>query len=410
MIKWLRNSLIVVVILLVIVPINVHAEEKTLGDLRKAYEALVAKKAENDRKTANAQAEIARKKAAIVKAQNDISIAEGEIEDAELAIIESNENIESLKLESEKVLLYMQQMQSQNAYVEYVSGASSMTELIMRIEAVKQVTGYIQDTITNLEIEIKRNEELKISLEEKKQNLVKQIATYEDVIAQQYENLEEYDQYANSIEEQIANAKERYENMKTTCKNTIGKTDDSVVFATCYLVNGNGMWLKPTIKGVITSPMGYRIHPVTHKPYTFHNAIDIGGNSEGTKVYAAAAGEVVGVVNRSSCGGNKVYVNVIVNGKQYTTYYYHLLQINVKAGQVVDQNTVIGTVGGYTTSTAHGGYDSCTTGAHLHYGVANGWITSSNLNVSNSKVITPPGFPNLTGYRFSSRYDYYGTR
>lgn len=406
----LYRYLVVVLVLLLLVPINVQAEEKTLGDLRRAYEDLVQKQKENQNKTDQAEAEIKRKKEAIVKAQNDISIAEGEIEDAELAIVESNEHIESLKLESEKVLLYMQQMQGQNAYVEYVSGASSMTELIMRIEAVKQVTGYIQDTITNLEIEIKRNEELKKELEEKQQKLVQQIANYETVIAQQYEKLEEYDQYANSIDEQVLTAKERYETNKKTCKDNLGKTDDSVLLSDCSKVPVNGSWMKPLTKGVITSPMGYRVHPVTHKPYSFHNALDIGGNSEGTKVFAAAAGEVVGVVKRSSCGGNKVYINVVVNGKQYTTYYYHLLQINVKAGDIVDQNTVIGTVGGYTTSTAHGGYDSCTTGAHLHYGVANGWISSRNLNVANANVIVPPGYPNSTGYRFSSRLDYYGSR
>lgn len=410
MMKVKKYLLMIFIGVILLMPINAQAEEKTLGDLRKAYESLVAQQRANEAKSDAAKAEIARKKEAINKAQNDLTVAEHDMEEAELAILESNQNIESLKLEAEKVLLYMQQMEGQNAYVEYVSGASSMTELIMRIEAVKQVTGYIQDTINNLETEIKRNEELKIELENKKKKLNENIVAYEAVIQKQYDNLEEYDQYANSIEEQVASAKLRYENNKKTCKENIGKTDDSVLLADCSKVPVNGTWMKPLTKGVITSPWGYRTHPVTGKTYSFHGALDIGGNSEGTKVYAAAAGEVVGIVERSSCGGNKVYVNVNVKGKQYVTYYYHLLKINVKPGDIVDQNTVLGTVGGYTTSTSHGGYDGCTTGAHLHFGVANGWLSSKNLNVANSKVITPPGFPNTVGYRFSSRLDYYGNR
>ena len=83
-----------------------------------------------------------------------------------------------------------------------------------------------------------------------------------------------------------------------------------------------------------------------------------------------------------------------------------MLAINVKVGDIVNQNTVIGTVGGYSTSTSHGGYDACTTGAHLHYGVATGWF--NGRNIPTSTVITPPGFNNSVGYRFYSRTDYYG--
>ena len=135
------------------------AVAETLGDLRREYESLLSEKNSYDQKTEEAKAEIARKQAAIKEAEEEITIAEDEYDAAELAIIESNEKIASLEEETKKVLLYMQQMQGQNAYVEYVSGASSMTELIMRVEAVNQVTAYIQDTTKNLEEEIKKNEE-----------------------------------------------------------------------------------------------------------------------------------------------------------------------------------------------------------------------------------------------------------
>ena len=38
----------------------------------------------------------------------------------------------------------------------------------------------------------------------------------------------------------------------------------------------------------------------------------------------------------------------------------------------VTTNTVIGYLGGGSTSTKYGGYDRCTSGTHLHFGTADG--------------------------------------
>ncbi|MCM1053371.1 MAG: peptidoglycan DD-metalloendopeptidase family protein [Ruminococcus sp.] len=396
MMKKIFKGLFVVLICIVFIP-NVMAKEETLGDLRKTYNDLLAEKRANDNKTAAAKAEIAKKEEETKQAEKDISNAENEQQEAEQAIEESNENIENLKLESEKVLLYMQQMQSKNVYVEYVTGASTMTEMIMRMEAVNQVTAYIQTTTKNLEEEIARNEKLRLELIEKQENLKKQIAIYQERIKNLYTNIDEYDKFALSIDDKVKMAKENLDANVKICKENLGKTDDNVKISDCSKVPVNGGWLKPLTSGVITSTIGTRWG-------SYHNALDIGGNAEGTKIFAAAAGRVAGIAERTSCGGNRVYIYVNVNGHQYTTFYYHLLKINVKVGDIVDQNTVIGTVGGgRSTSAAYGGYDTCTTGAHLHYGVADGWYA---YHVTKN-IITPPGFPNREGYRFSSRFDFY---
>lgn len=385
---------------ILLLPINAYAAAETLGDLRKDYESLLAEKRAAERKSDAAKAEIAQKEAAIKKAENDLNEAEIEQKEAEEKIEESNKNIESLKLESEKVLLYMQQMQSENAYVEYVTGSSSMTELITRIEAVKQITAYIQDTVNNLKNEIKANEDLKKELEIKQKELEEQIVKYENTIAKLHNDAASYDKFALGLDERIQIAKDAYETNKKICLNNIGKTDDSVKLSSCTKMPANGQWLKPLNSGVTTSTVGSRWG-------SYHNALDIGGNKEGTPVYAAAAGQVAGKINRYWCGGNMLYINVNVGGQQYTTYYYHLLRFNVDVGDVVTQGTIIGYVGGgASTSKKYGGYDSCTTGAHLHYGVQKGFY-NSRTGIVRSNVITPPGFPNRTGYRFTSRYDYY---
>lgn len=389
---------------------------KTLGDLRKIYNDLLEEKKKNEALSKEAKAEIARKEAAVKKAESDIHAAEEEmevatekIEESNKKIEESNKKIEKLTKEVEKVLLYLQQMKGQNAYVEYVSGASTMTELITRIAAVEQISDHIQNTmkeleeeVKNLKEEVKKNEELKKELEKKKVELEKQAAEYKKIIAQNYAKLEEYDKYAPDIEDSIVAAKKDLDMNVNQCQEKLGRTTDDVLLADCSNVPLNSGWLKPVNSGIIMSEVGARWG-------SYHNALDIGGPSpyEGTPVYAAAAGKVRATLERQSCGGNMLFIDVVVNGQEYLTYYYHLLRFNVKVGDIVDQGTIIGWVGGYSTSTTHGGYDYCTTGAHLHFGVATGFYDPRRPSPQQGRVIIPPGFPNKYGWRFNSRYDMY---
>ena len=138
------------------------------------------------------------------------------------------------------------------------------------------------------------------------------------------------------------------------------------------MVNASG-WSFPLAKGCVTSEYTGSNERNDWKGGT-HYGIDLGCAVEGTKVYAAATGVVSSVVSRYYCGGNILYVQHVVNGKKYTTAYMHLLKFasGIKVGSVVTPNTVIGYVGGYSTSSDRGGYDDCTSGAHLHFGMAEG--------------------------------------
>lgn len=410
--KIMKNSIRIFLVILIsfafiFEPLNVYAASDTLGDLEDQLTELKKKKAENDKLQQSTKDEINAKKKEIEKAQEALTQAEADYDKAEEEIEESNEKIKELKETTENILRFLQQMQSQNAYLEYVTGASSMTDMIMRMAAVEQTTNHNQEVMDNLEKLIKENEQLKIDLVKKQQELDDNIDKYQEAVKKLTGNLEEYDQYAMDIDEQVKNAQEQYDTAKKVCSANPATANlgRNAVITDCYNTEYNAGWLKPLSKGTVTSPWGMRLHP-TKGYYTMHNGIDIGGNPEGTPVYAAASGIVKSIVERGSCGGNMVYIEVIVGGKKYTTWYYHLLEIKVRPGQAVTQNTQVGTVGGYSTSTLHGGYDTCTTGAHLHFGVEEGWYTYTA--VYTNKLITPPGFNNVKGYSFKSRYDYYG--
>ncbi|MFP5414629.1 MAG: peptidoglycan DD-metalloendopeptidase family protein [Gammaproteobacteria bacterium] len=94
-----------------------------------------------------------------------------------------------------------------------------------------------------------------------------------------------------------------------------------------------------------------RLHPL-FKTVRPHNGIDYAA-PRGTPVYAAGGGKVI-AAGYSNSRGNHVDIQ---HNRKYTTRYFHLDRFRVKAGQVVKQGQVIGTVGstGYAT------------GPHLHY-------------------------------------------
>ena len=239
-------------------------------------------------------------------------------------------------------------------------------------------------------------EELKLEQEKLQNNVI----VYQDIIVSEYGNLEDYNKYALNVNEEYEAAKNQYEAYQNLCLLNTGRIDDGVFIEECNQTPINGGWLKPLSGGSITSVVGYRYG-------VFHDGIDIGGNLEGTPIYAAATGVVKAIIPRTSCGGNRVYINVMVGGVQYTTYYYHLLEFgDIKVGDIVTQDTIIGYVGGgRSTSSLYGGYDSCTSGTHLHFGVQKGW--SSSINIDPKQVIVPPGFLNQVNYTFGKRSDYY---
>lgn len=149
-------------------------------------------------------------------------------------------------------------------------------------------------------------------------------------------------------------------------------------------------WSYPLNWGCVTSEYtGYNIRE-DWSGGGGHHGIDLDCVSEGTTAYPAANGVVARIVNYSSCGGNQVWVYHNVNGIPYTTVYLHLLRISVSVDQVVTPQTKIGEVGGYSTQS----YDNCTTGAHLHFGMAYGH-NAYNFNANSFNPRNIINFPAL---------------
>ena len=115
-------------------------------------------------------------------------------------------------------------------------------------------------------------------------------------------------------------------------------------------------FIKP-IGGRITSPFGWRTHPI-FKSRTFHSGVDIGGPNYGS-IRASNSGRVIYTGWYGGYGKVVIIDHGIVNGRPTTTLYAHMSSIKVGNGQNVTKGQVIGLEG--TT-----GYS---TGPHCHFEV-----------------------------------------
>lgn len=124
--------------------------------------------------------------------------------------------------------------------------------------------------------------------------------------------------------------------------------------------SSTGLLLKP-VDGYVTSPFGYREHPIYHY-WGLHDGVDFGGGC-GTPLRSAAPGRVVASYWSDVYGHRLVIDNGAMAGVGIATIYNHATSYTVGVGDQVQEGQVIG----YEGSTGW------STGCHLHFTVmANG--------------------------------------
>ncbi|MFZ2503465.1 MAG: M23 family metallopeptidase, partial [Nocardioides sp.] len=114
-------------------------------------------------------------------------------------------------------------------------------------------------------------------------------------------------------------------------------------------------FLAMPVSGRITSPYGYRIHPI-YGYWGLHNGIDFGAGC-GSPLYAPADGKVVARYYSGVYGNRLLIDHGVVAGAGLSTIFNHATSYVVGAGSRVTRGQLIGYVGGTGWST----------GCHLHF-------------------------------------------
>lgn len=361
-----KKIIFIIFMIMMFVPFY-NVEAKTLQDLYNELSSLEKKYKDAQSNKKLTQAEMTQLNKDLTTVNNNIEKTKTEIKQAEKDIVESEKNIEAKKEESNEFLKFLQLSSGENTYLEYLFDAEDYTDFIYRYAIVTQMSEYNNNLITELETLVNDLENKKVNLSDKQKKLEKQRIEFNSKLDVLRANLTEINEEGTTIEEDIADLNKQIKYYK----NTLGCSMNQDLTTCANIAYATG-WRYPMTTGCVTSEYTGNEERTDWVGGGGHHGIDLSCVSEGVNIYPAAAGTVARVVYKSSCGGNMVYIYHNINGKSYTTVYMHLLSYSVSVGDKVTTDTVIGKMGGGSTATKNGGYDRCTTGKHLHFGVANG--------------------------------------
>lgn len=364
----------------------------SLKDYRIQYEKDLAKYNNSKNKQAEAKSKINSLQGDIGNVGNNIAKYQKDIENSKAKIEELNKEIEEKKKEIDNLLSFMQISEGDNVYLEYIFEATSFTDFIYRSAIVEQLTKYNDELIDDMYKKIEENKQLQKKLAKQIEDSEKEMDKLNNLLNSANVSLNQLVDEHVDIEEDMDASKKQYEYFKKEFKNN-GCSEDTDINV-CLKVPSSTGFIRPLVKATVTSEFGMRYHPTRHI-WTLHSGIDL-GVPIGTNVYPAANGVVTKIarvknpnIAGSSCGGNKIYVKHLVNGKEFVTVYMHVHTIKVNLGDYVTVNTVIAGSGGGES------YDYCTTGPHLHFSIMKG---KSYLQPRNYV-----SFP-AKGKKFTSRY------
>ncbi len=245
--KTITNLLLISAVLFVYVfsPVTVVAKDETLGDLKNTLKSLQAKEQANRNKKQKTQNEIKANKQRLSTAEDNLMNTRTKMTTLEEDIAHTNEEIERLKSETEKLLVLYQKNESENFYISYITGSSSVTELIMRVDALKTLTDYNNNKLNELELYIENSKKLSKELANYQVTLNKNIVAYNAAAEELQDELAELEEGAVTIQDEIKTMKELIKSYEA-----IGCKDDQLL--TVYVnVENKSKWLKPLYIGRI---------------------------------------------------------------------------------------------------------------------------------------------------------------
>lgn len=238
-------------------------------------------------------------------------------------------------------------------YLEVIMGSKNFSDFANRLELLKRVIRSDYNLIQDIRV---RQEQIQTKMNElslQKQELEKLAA--EATKAQQAIEMKRAEQQAvmDSAKAQRDAAEQMEQDLIASSERIRQQIQARQGGGMEPQVIGSGILGYPC-SGPITSPFGYRIHPIFGTTI-YHSGIDIGVD-EGTPVHAADSGVVI-----YSGSGLTGYGNVVIidHGNGLSTLYAHNSALLVSEGESVSKGQVV----------AYSGMTGYATGPHVHFEV-----------------------------------------
>ena len=357
--KKLSSVILIALLAVFLIPINTEA--KTLSDLRKEVEEANADLENKNNQIAANNAEVAEIKKKIADIESQISEIESETGVLEQEIEESNNEIAEKSEQSKSLFQYLQVSEGENAYLEYIFGATDVTDMVYRMAIVEQLTEYNDKIMNELSQLVEENEQRKEELATKNKELEK---LTDDLEAEQAKINAETAQIKDampSVEQQKKEDQkqiEYYESIgcgENENLNSCQIRHDRVVASSGGSSSGGGAgnvmppsasgFYRPMVSGYVTQ----------NWMNAGHLGIDLSNTNKTIEIYPIATG-VVFAKYYDDYGALVLKIRHYVNGSYIYSTYAHLSAWYVNVGDIVTPDTVIGRMG-------NTGYSF---GAHLH--------------------------------------------
>ncbi len=273
-----------------------------------------------------------------------------DIEEKTINLEASQKNFDEQKALLEKRLIVLYEA-GETSYLDVLLHSSSLSDFISNYYMMTEMARYDTELLENIEQATNLIEAEKEALEAQKSKLValqeendKKIAMVSNmkVLKTNYMNQLTEEEKALQADIEIFN-----QEMAQIESDLINLTDSNSAYA-----GGEMAWPAPGYY-TITSPFGYRVHPILGVT-RFHSGVDIGVPTGG-KVIAANDGIVIKTTYTSSYG-NMVMID---HGGGIVTLYAHGSKIIATLGQEVKRGDVI----------MEAGSTGWSTGPHLHFEV-----------------------------------------
>jgi len=281
-------------------------------------------------------------------------------------------------LEQEQYELFCQQVRSEEergslSYLSVLFKATSMADLLNRMEFVNEVAEYNKTLIAAIKETRENIKAEKTEMEAKEAQLGEQQDELQGKLDETTKLMNEYAADQKALEKMHAAEEKAADEIDAQIARLIADSD---------VVPGSEGFIWPvSTSKMISSPIGSRVAPGGFGS-TNHKGVDICNVGYTSSVYATKSGRVL-LTNSSGWGGGYGNYVVIDHGGGLTTLYAHMSVVKVSPGDTVSQGTVIGVTGNTGAST----------GPHLHYEVRTTTIVNGkSVTVYQNPLNYLPGY------------------